>query len=99
MCPSDLILVAQDLVSGDIQIRPSLKEYLQIQMNLTLGKLKKQGNLIKARYNNDPFRGKIIFNPVSFLSYACIDFFANNFLMLTQKMLDRRKDHEGMETF
>jgi len=43
--------VALDLVSGDIQIQPSLKEYLLIQMNLTL---RKQGNLIKARYYNDP---------------------------------------------
>lgn len=54
MCQSDSILVAQDLVSGDTQIQPFLKEYLLIQMNLTLRRLRKQGNLIKARYYNDP---------------------------------------------
>jgi len=54
MFQSDSILVAQGLVSGDIQIQPSLKEYLLIQMNLTLRRLRKQGNLIKARYYNDP---------------------------------------------
>jgi len=54
VCQSDSILVAQDLVSGDTRIQPSLKEYPLIQMNLTLRRLRKQGNLIKTRYYDDP---------------------------------------------
>jgi len=46
--------VVQDLASGDIQIQPSSKEYLQIQKNDTLRRLKRLGNPVKARYNIDP---------------------------------------------
>jgi hypothetical protein len=46
--------VVQDLASGDIQIQPSSRECLQLQKNDTLGRLKRLGNPVKARYNNDP---------------------------------------------
>jgi hypothetical protein len=46
--------VVQDLASGDIQIQPSSRECLQLQKNDTLGRPKRLGNPVKARYNNDP---------------------------------------------
>jgi len=81
--------VVQDLASGDIQIQPSSKEYLQIQKNDTLRRLKRLGNPVKARYNIDPsisVGGVFLTKFCSQKKYA-FNFFEKSYFCLYEKCL------------